>query len=99
MTGPRQIGSAYVLLHHVCGEAAGRKGVWAYVEGGMGAVSTSLAKAAEGYGAELITNASVEQITYDDASKKVTGVEMGDGTRYMCDMPLASFIHVMANTF
>ena len=27
--------SAYVLLHHVMGEAAGKKGVWAYVEGGM----------------------------------------------------------------
>ncbi len=30
--------SAYVLLHHVMGEAAGQKGVWAYVEGGMGAI-------------------------------------------------------------
>jgi phytoene dehydrogenase-like protein len=36
MVSPRQNGSAYVLLHHVMGEAAGKKGVWAYVEGGMG---------------------------------------------------------------
>lgn len=36
-------GSAYVLLHHVMGEAAGKKGVWAYVQGGMGAVSESIA--------------------------------------------------------
>ena len=33
MVGPKQAGSAYVLLHHIMGEAAGRKGVWAYIEG------------------------------------------------------------------
>ena len=33
LTSPKQNGSAYVLLHHVMGEAAGKKGVWAYVEG------------------------------------------------------------------
>ena len=33
MVGPNQAGSAYVLLHHIMGEAAGRKGVWAYIEG------------------------------------------------------------------
>jgi hypothetical protein len=32
MVGPRQAGSAYVLLHHIMGEAAGKKGVWAYLE-------------------------------------------------------------------
>lgn len=37
MVSPKQNGSAYVLLHHVMGEAAGKKGVWAYVQGGMGA--------------------------------------------------------------
>ena len=29
-------GSAYVLLHHVMGEAGGARGVWGYVQGGMG---------------------------------------------------------------
>ena len=42
MVSPRQNGSAYVLLHHVMGEAAGKKGVWAYVQGGMGAGTTTL---------------------------------------------------------
>lgn len=37
LVSPQQTGSAYVLLHHVMGEAAGKKGVWAYVQGGMGA--------------------------------------------------------------
>ena len=39
LVSPNQTGSAYVLLHHVMGEAAGKKGVWAYVQGGMGAGS------------------------------------------------------------
>lgn len=34
LVSPRTPGSAYVLLHHVMGEAAGRPGVWAYVQGG-----------------------------------------------------------------
>ena len=33
LTSPKQNGSAYVLLHHVMGEAGGKKGVWAYIEG------------------------------------------------------------------
>src|SRR5690606_11725115 len=38
-------GSAYVLLHHVMGEAGGARGVWGYVEGGMGGLATALAAA------------------------------------------------------
>lgn len=32
LCSPKHAGSAYVLLHHVMGEAAGRQGVWAYVQ-------------------------------------------------------------------
>jgi phytoene dehydrogenase-like protein len=38
-TSPRIPGSGYVLMHHVMGEVFGQKGVWAYVQGGMGAFS------------------------------------------------------------
>ena len=41
LVSPSQPGSAYVLLHHVMGEADGRKGVCAYVEGGRGTHSSS----------------------------------------------------------
>ena len=34
LVSPKQNGSAYVLLHHCMGEAAGKKGVWSYMEGG-----------------------------------------------------------------
>ena len=43
MHSPKQAGSSYLLLHHVMGEAAGRKGVWAYMRGGMGTISDSIA--------------------------------------------------------
>ena len=37
-------GSAYVLLHHVMGEAGGARGVWGYVRGGMGGLADALAE-------------------------------------------------------
>lgn len=75
---PRQMGSAYVLLHHVMGEAAGKKGVWAYVEGGMGAVSEAIASSAVASGAEIITNATVSRILVEQG--RAIGVQMSDGS-------------------
>ena len=34
MAAPSTPGSAYVLLHHVMGEAGGKRGIWAYIRGG-----------------------------------------------------------------
>ena len=65
LVSPYHNGSAYVLLHHVMGEALGKKGVWAYVEGGMGQISESIAHAAREYGAEIVTGVEVEQILTD----------------------------------
>src|SRR5438874_6288769 len=47
---PSYPGTAYVLLHHVMGEAGGQRGVWGYVQGGMGALATALASACEDLG-------------------------------------------------
>jgi phytoene dehydrogenase-like protein len=44
---PTTPGTAYVFLHHNIGEVNGIKGAWGYVEGGMGAVSNSIANAAK----------------------------------------------------
>ena len=46
-----------MLLHHVMGELQGLRNVWAYVEGGMGSVSKSIASAAKSLGATLVTEA------------------------------------------
>ena len=51
-----------MLLHHVMGEAAGKKGVWAYLKGGMGELSESVRKAGEKWGVEVRTSAKVQKI-------------------------------------
>ena len=59
---PSARGTGYVLFHHVMGIAGGRRGVWAYVAGGMGALSEALASAARAAGAVLRTSAEVAAI-------------------------------------
>src|SRR5262249_44991642 len=43
---PSAPGTAYVLFHHVMGETNGKRGVWAYVKGGMGGLTQALARSA-----------------------------------------------------
>lgn len=91
LISPKQNGSAYVLLHHVMGEAAGKKGVWAYVQGGMGAVSASIAASAKSHGAEILTNAVVHEILIDPArGNKAYGVRMADGSVLESDIILSN---------
>ena len=70
-------GTAYVLLHHVMGSAGGARGVWGYVEGGMGGLSQALARSAEAAGVEIRRNAPVEEITV--SGDAVTGVRLAGG--------------------
>jgi phytoene dehydrogenase-like protein len=76
--GPGSPGTGYVLFHHVMGETGGARGVWAYVEGGMGALAGALAAAARAAGAEVRVAAPVASI--DVAGGRVHGVTLGDGT-------------------
>lgn len=76
---PSTPGTAYVLLHHVMGNIAGR-GKWGYVEGGMGSISNCLAKSAEEFGVEIRTNSTVEKIVLESGS--VTGVITSNGQKY-----------------
>ncbi|KAJ0963315.1 hypothetical protein J5N97_028437 [Dioscorea zingiberensis] len=73
-------GSGYVLLHHVMGETDGERGVWSYVEGGMGSVSLAISNAAREAGAHIMTNAEVAKMTVDETSGTITGVALADGT-------------------
>ena len=70
-------GSAYVLLHHVMGEAGGARGVWAYVEGGMGALSEAMAASAREKGVEIRLDAAIEKIEVSGGC--VTGVRLSSG--------------------
>jgi phytoene dehydrogenase-like protein len=62
---PSYPGTAYVLLHHVMGEAGGQRGVWGYVEGGMGALAIALAAACEDLGVEIRRESPVKRILVD----------------------------------
>jgi phytoene dehydrogenase-like protein len=59
---PYAPGSAYVLLHHVFGEAAGVAGAWGHAIGGMGAITQAMAEAAREAGVEIVLDAPVEEI-------------------------------------
>jgi phytoene dehydrogenase-like protein len=60
--GPRSPGTAYVLLHHSMGAVGGKRGLWGFVRGGMGAVTEAMAAAARHWGAQIRTGAEVRQI-------------------------------------
>jgi phytoene dehydrogenase-like protein len=75
---PSYPGTAYVLLHHVMGEAGGRRGVWGYVQGGMGALADSLAAACHDLGVEIRREATVKRILVERG--QVAGVSLWDDT-------------------
>ena len=70
-------GTGYVLLHHVMGTAGGARGVWGYVEGGMGALSQAMARAAAGFGVEIRLNAEVAEILVE--AGRACGVRLAGG--------------------
>jgi len=75
---PSTPGTGYVLFHHVMGETGGARGVWAYVQGGMGSLSDAIAAAARAAGAEIRTEAPVTSI--DVHGGRVRGVTLADGS-------------------
>ena len=72
-------GSAYVLLHHVMGEAGGARGVWGYVEGGMGGLADSLEGACTDLGVEIRREAVVHSIQTGNSG--IAGVGLEDGSQ------------------
>ena len=70
---PYEPGSAYVLLHHVFGEAAGIAGAWGHAVGGMGAITQAMGRACEKMGVEIKTNRPVTGI--DIHHNRVKGVK------------------------
>ncbi len=74
---PSTPGTGYVLFHHVMGSISGHRGVWAYVRGGMGALSEALAAAARAAGVSLRTDAEVDRIR--TAQDRAIGVTLAGG--------------------
>jgi phytoene dehydrogenase-like protein len=80
MAAPSMPGTAYVLFHHVMGETNGKRGVWAYVKGGMGGLTQALASVARSLSVEIRTEAEVRQIVIQGGA--VTGVALANGDTF-----------------
>ncbi|MGZ8312567.1 MAG: phytoene desaturase family protein, partial [Allosphingosinicella sp.] len=79
---PYAPGTAYVLLHHVFGEAAGVAGAWGHAIGGMGAITQAMAKACREKGVEIVTEAPVGEIIVEPGRRgnRAAGVVAGGRT-------------------
>jgi phytoene dehydrogenase-like protein len=75
--GVRSPGTAYVLLHHYMGEIDGAFRSWGFSKGGTGGLSMACARAAEGFGAEVRTEAGVSKIKVRNG--RATGVVLENG--------------------
>ena len=80
MASPSMPGTAYVLFHHVMGETDGKRGVWGYVQGGMGGLTQALAAAARDLGATIRCEAEVARILVRDGA--AVGVALAGGEEY-----------------
>jgi phytoene dehydrogenase-like protein len=62
---PRSAGTAYVLLHHLFGEAAGVPGAWGHAIGGMGSITQAMARACREAGVDILLGHPVEEVIVD----------------------------------
>jgi len=75
---PYTPGTAYVLLHHLFGEAAGVPGAWGHAIGGMGAITQAMAKACHEAGVDIVLNAPVSEILVEKG--RAAGLASGGKT-------------------
>jgi phytoene dehydrogenase-like protein len=76
--GPRSPGTAYILLHHCMGGVGGKRGLWGFVRGGMGAISEAIAQSARSQGAEIRVNARARRITVSGGRVSSVVLEGGE---------------------
>ena len=79
--GPRSPGTAYVLLHHYMGELDGAFRSWGFARGGMGTISRVIADAARHYGAEIRTQAGIDQILVRNGRAQGVVLDSGEEIR------------------
>jgi phytoene dehydrogenase-like protein len=72
---PQSSGTAYVLLHHLFGEAAGVPGAWGHAIGGMGSITQAMARACREAGVDIVLNTPVEEVIVSDG--RAAGVVAG----------------------
>ena len=86
--GPMSQGSGLVLLFHGMGEHDGEFGSWAFHKGGNGAFTQVLARAAQGFGAEVVVGSEVERVI--TSNSRATGVALADGTEYHANIVVSA---------
>ena len=100
--GPRSPGSAYVMLHHYMGDIDGAFRAWGFQRGGTGAVSMAIARSAEYFGAQIMTEAPVEKVIVKNG--RAIGVALENGDEYKADKvisaldPKLSFLKMVDET-
>ncbi len=77
---PYSSGSAYVLLHHVFGEANGQRGEWGHAVGGMGAITQAMLREAESLGVTVKTEAAVAEVMTKAGA--AVGVRLENGEEF-----------------
>jgi phytoene dehydrogenase-like protein len=77
--GPKSPGTAYVIMHHLMGEHQGAGG-WGFVRGGMGAITTAIARSGARYGMDIMTGAPVAEVLVSDG--RARGVRTADGREF-----------------
>lgn len=75
--GPSTPGTGYVYGHHSVGEFKGTLGQWGFVKGGMGGITTALARSAEAHGVQIRLRSPVRQVVVRGGV--ATGVELETG--------------------
>ena len=86
--GPRSKESGLVWLFHKMGDYDGVPGQWGFHKGGNGGFTQVLARAVEGFGGTIQTNAGVSRVLYEDG--RATGVELQDGTTLSADLVVSA---------
>ncbi len=87
--GPYQPGTALGLLFHLLsGGEHEQQGFYGHVMGGMGSITSAMAKAAEAFGAEIRTNSPVRQI--DSRNGRVRSVVLEDGSEIRARVVLSN---------
>ncbi|MCP5045443.1 MAG: NAD(P)/FAD-dependent oxidoreductase, partial [bacterium] len=81
--GPKSPGTAYVLLHHYMGDLDGAYSAWGAQLGGTGGLAAAIASSAREYGAEIRTDAPVEQVIVKNG--KAVGVALENGDEIYAD--------------
>ncbi|MBH10381.1 MAG: amine oxidase [Candidatus Marinimicrobia bacterium] len=85
--GPRSPGSAYVMLHHYMGDIDGSFRAWGFQRGGTGQVSMAIARSAQHFGADIMTEAPVSKVIINNG--KAGGVILENGDEYMSEIVIS----------